>query len=122
MSLDLKLNQQLRNSAGTFVIAEIGHNHQGSVEQARAMFLAAKESGANAVKLQKRNNKTLFVKELYDQPYDNKNSYGATYGSIARHLSSVEKSMLSYRATQSNSTSCCSQRRSISRVLTSSQT
>jgi sialic acid synthase len=77
---ELKLDQECRNSAASFVIAEIGHNHQGSVEQARALFLAAKESGANAVKLQKRNNRTLFVKELYDQPYDNKNSYGATYG------------------------------------------
>jgi len=80
MSIKLKLEEGLRNSASAFVIAEIGHNHQGSVEQARAMFLAAKESGANAVKLQKRNNRTLFVKELYDQPYDNENSYGATYG------------------------------------------
>ena len=98
MSLDLKLNQQLRNSAGTFVIAEIGHNHQGSVEQARAMFLAAKESGANAVKLQKRNNKTLFVKELYDQPYDNKNSYGATYG---EHREALEFSREEYVELQS---------------------
>lgn len=80
MSIKFKLEKSLRNSASAFVIAEIGHNHQGTVEQARAMFLAAKESGANAVKLQKRNNRTLFVKELYDQPYDNKNSYGATYG------------------------------------------
>jgi sialic acid synthase len=63
-----------------FVIAEIGHNHQGSLDMARAMFLAAKTAGADAVKLQKRNNRTLFTKALYNQPYDNENSYGATYG------------------------------------------
>lgn len=93
MSHELKLDQTLRNSACTFVIAEIGHNHQGSVEQARAMFLAAKESGANAVKLQKRNNRTLFVRELYDQPYDNENSYGATYG---EHREALEFSREEY--------------------------
>lgn len=80
MTHEIKFDKDFRQSTNSFVIAEIGHNHQGSVVKAREMFLAAKESGANAVKLQKRNNKTLFVKELYDQPYDNENSYGATYG------------------------------------------
>lgn len=93
MSIELKLDKVRRNSTSAFVIAEIGHNHQGSVEQARAMFLAAKESGANAVKLQKRNNRTLFVKELYNQPYDNENSYGATYG---EHREALEFSREQY--------------------------
>jgi len=63
-----------------FVIAEIGHNHQGNLELAKQMFHAAKSCGADAVKLQKRNNRKLFTKELYDQPYDNENSFGKTYG------------------------------------------
>jgi N-acetylneuraminate synthase/sialic acid synthase len=63
-----------------YVIAEIGHNHQGKVEQCKEMFKVAKECGANAVKLQKRDNKSLFTKAMYDSPYDNRNSYGATYG------------------------------------------
>ena len=67
-------------ASGPFVIAEIGHNHQGSIDTAKKMFDAAKEAGASAVKLQKRNNKTLFSKKLYNQVYDNENSYGATYG------------------------------------------
>ena len=44
------------------------------------MFRAAKEAGADAVKLQKRNNKTLFTKALYDEPYQSENSYAPTYG------------------------------------------
>ena len=63
-----------------FVIAEIGHNHQGSLQKAKQLIKAAKECGASAVKLQKRDNKSLFTKEMFDQIYDNKNSYGATYG------------------------------------------
>jgi len=63
-----------------YVIAEIGHNHQGSLDTAKKMMLVAKECGVNAVKFQKRNNKELFTKALYEAPYNNENSYGATYG------------------------------------------
>lgn len=63
-----------------YVIAEIGHNHQGSVEKAREMFQAAKDCGVNAVKLQKRDNRTLFTREMYMSPYENENSFGSTYG------------------------------------------
>jgi N-acetylneuraminate synthase/sialic acid synthase len=63
-----------------FVIAEIGHNHQGSVEQAKQLFRAARDAGVDAVKLQKRDNRSLYTREAYDAPYDNENSFGATYG------------------------------------------
>lgn len=63
-----------------YVIAEIGHNHQGSVNTAMDMFKSAKECGANAVKLQKRDNKSLYTRELYNSPYTSENAYGATYG------------------------------------------
>lgn len=63
-----------------FVIAEIGHNHQGDLETALRMIRAAKESGASAVKLQKRANKALFTPSFYDSPYLSENAYGETYG------------------------------------------
>jgi N-acetylneuraminate synthase/sialic acid synthase len=63
-----------------FVVAEIGHNHQGDLKKAREMFKVAKECGVNAVKLQKRDNRSLYTKALYDAPYDNENSFGDTYG------------------------------------------
>lgn len=63
-----------------YVIAEIGHNHQGSLEKAKEMFRVAKECGVNAVKLQKRDNRSLCTSTLYNMPYDNENSYGPTYG------------------------------------------
>ena len=62
-----------------FYIAEIGNNHQGDIEIAKEMILAAKNAGASAVKFQKRNNKALMQKVLCDKEYDNKNSYGKTY-------------------------------------------
>jgi sialic acid synthase len=63
-----------------YVIAEVGHNHQGDVEQAKRLIDAAKECGANAVKLQKRSNRSLYTREFYEQPYDNELSFGRTYG------------------------------------------
>ena len=80
-----------------FVIAEIGHNHQGSIAKAREMFLAAKEAGVDAVKLQKRDNRSLYTRELYNQPYDNKNSYGNTYG---EHREALEFGKSEYRELQ----------------------
>lgn len=63
-----------------YVIAEIGHNHQGKFDTAREMFRVAKECGADAVKLQKRHNRTLYTAQAYDRPYNGENSFGATYG------------------------------------------
>lgn len=63
-----------------YVIAEVGHNHQGDVEKCKALFAAAKECGADAVKLQKRDNRSLYTQAAFDKPYENENSFGATYG------------------------------------------
>lgn len=62
------------------VIAEIGSNHGGSRDTAIRMIEMAAAHGADAVKFQKRSNRTLYSPELLDAPYVNENSYGATYG------------------------------------------
>src|SRR5690242_5840737 len=72
--------RQIDDSTDCWVIAEVGHNHQGDVEKCKRLFDAAKEAGADAVKLQKRDNRALFTKAMYDKPYENENSFGATYG------------------------------------------
>jgi len=71
---------EITDDGDCFVIAEIGHNHQGSVEKAKELFDEAKATGAHAVKLQKRDNRGLYTREMYNKPYENENSYGATYG------------------------------------------
>ena len=63
-----------------YVIAEIGHNHQGNLETANELLHAAKECGADAVKMQKRDNRSLYAAALYNQPYEHRNSFGKTYG------------------------------------------
>lgn len=71
---------EITEGGNCFVIAEIGHNHQGDFELCKRMIRKAKDCGATAVKLQKRDNKALYTTEMYNKPYDNENSYGATYG------------------------------------------
>src|SRR3569832_1691576 len=63
-----------------YVIAEIGNNHQGDLKTALNMIKVAAGMGVNAVKFQKRDNKALFTQAMYNKPYENENSYGATYG------------------------------------------
>jgi sialic acid synthase len=73
-------DRTISDSSDCFVVAEIGHNHQGSLEKAKEMFRTAKECGVDAVKLQKRDNRSLYTRKLYNQPYDHEHSFGSTYG------------------------------------------
>jgi sialic acid synthase len=88
---------QIADDAPCYVIAEIGHNHQGEVEKAKQLISSAHEWGANAVKLQKRSNRTLYTRAYYDQPYDNEMSFGATYG---EHREALELGADEYRELQ----------------------
>ena len=89
--------RRIADDAPCFVIAEIGHNHQGSVERAKELFRAARDAGVDAVKLQKRDNRRLYTRALYDSPYDNENSFGATYG---EHREALELDRDAYRELQ----------------------
>jgi N-acetylneuraminate synthase/sialic acid synthase len=80
-----------------YVIAEIGHNHQGKLDTAFDLFRQAKEVGANAVKLQKRDNRTLYTKKMFNRPYENENSFGPIYG---EHREALEFDLDEYRELQ----------------------
>ena len=73
-------NVTISDESDCYLIAEIGHNHQGSVDKAVEMIAEAASAGAHAVKFQKRSNRTLYTREFFDKPYENENSWGATYG------------------------------------------
>lgn len=85
---------EITESSKPFVIAEIGHNHQGDVETCKKLIKAAADAGASAVKLQKRGNKTLFTPEAFDAPYLSENAFGSTYG---EHREFLEFDEFEYR-------------------------
>ena len=84
----------ISDEAPPYIIAEIGHNHQGNVESAIKLISAAAHAGASAAKFQKRDNKTLFTPELYNQPYNSENSFGETYG---KHREALEFGVEEYK-------------------------
>jgi N-acetylneuraminate synthase/sialic acid synthase len=88
---------EIHDRSECYVVAEIGHNHQGEAEKAKQLIRSAKEWGVNAVKLQKRSNRTLYTREFFDQPYENEFSFGRTYG---EHREALELDADEYRELQ----------------------
>lgn len=83
----------ITDASPAWVIAEIGSNHGGDAQVACDMIRIAASCGAGAVKLQKRDNRTLYTQALLDQPYVNEHSYGPTYGA---HREALEFSRTEY--------------------------
>lgn len=67
-----------------YVIAEIGINHNGSVETAKRLIDAAVFSGCDAVKFQKRTVEVVYTPEELAKPREN--PFGATNGDLKRGL------------------------------------
>ena len=75
-----------RNSIDSFVIAEVGQNHQGDLDKARKYIVEFAQKGANAIKFQTRNNKELFDEAAYNAPYQSENAFAAKYGEHRERL------------------------------------
>ena len=67
----------------TFIIAELGINHNGSIDIARKLIDAAQWAGADAVKFQKRDIDIVYAGQL-DQPRES--PWGTTLGEQKRAL------------------------------------
>jgi N-acetylneuraminate synthase len=59
-----------------YLIAEIGINHNGSMEIAKKLIIAAADAGFDAVKFQKRTIDKVYTKEFLDSPRES--SWGTT--------------------------------------------
>ena len=57
-------NNQLKE---TYLIAEIGNNHNGSIKLAKKMIISAKKNGADCVKFQTFTQESLFTKNYLDK-------------------------------------------------------
>ncbi len=70
----------------SFVIAEVGQNHQGDLNTAREYIKVFAQAGADAVKFQTRNNRYLFSSDAYEADYDSENAFAQTYGAHREKL------------------------------------
>ena len=92
---ELRIGSTLINDQNSpYLIAEVGHNHQGSLETCIQLIRAASYAGASAVKLQKRNNVELFTSAAYNAPYNSENAFGSAYGAHREALEFGESEYL----------------------------
>ena len=63
-----------------YIIAEIGQNHQGSIETAKKLMKVAKDCGADCVKFQKSDFNAKFTSSVLSRRYDSPHAFGLTYG------------------------------------------
>ena len=62
---------------GTFIIAEIGINHNGSLDLVKEMIQKAHAAGVDAVKFQKRDIELVYPPEVLNS--ERKSPFGTTY-------------------------------------------
>jgi len=72
-------NRSIGENEPPFIIAEIGNNHNGSLNNALELIKTANDIGVDAVKFQVKNIEKSFSQELLDSPYVTENSFGKTY-------------------------------------------
>jgi sialic acid synthase SpsE/spore coat polysaccharide biosynthesis protein SpsF (cytidylyltransferase family) len=78
----------------SYIIAEIGQNHNGDINIAKRLIEMAVRCGANAVKFQKRDIASELTAEAFNRLYDNPNSFGKTYGEHRQFLELNEEQHL----------------------------
>ena len=61
-------NNQIDDETSIFIIAEIGINHNGNLEIAKDLIDVAFDSGADAVKFQKRTIDLVYDQDMLDSP------------------------------------------------------
>lgn len=73
-------NRWIGENEKTYIIAEIGINHNGSIELCKQMITAAARAGVDAVKMQKRTIEEMYTHKALEVPYDKPYAFGRTYG------------------------------------------
>lgn len=80
---------QIAGRSSPYIIAEIGANHNGDMELAKAMIKSAKACGCDAAKFQSWTPESLIAKEEYDrnQRYDDspKKHFGSLKAMVSRY-------------------------------------
>ena len=92
-------NRWVGDGEPTFVVAEVGQNHNGDVGIAKKLIDLSAAAGVDAVKFCKRNLKYELTEEAYDAPYENPNSFGPTYG---KHREALEFSPAQHKEVQAH--------------------
>lgn len=80
MEIVLKNGRKIGDNHPAYIIAEIGINHNGSIDIAKKLVEKASIIGIDAVKFQKRTIEEMYRSDFLKMPYIKDNSFGETYG------------------------------------------
>ena len=80
----------------TFIIAEIGVNHNGSLALAKKLCKMSKLAGSNAIKIQSYISDLIVTKNLNLAPYQNKNIYSKKKNKKIKMVDMIKKYELSF--------------------------
>lgn len=96
--IQLTKNRSVYNYCEPYIIAELGSNHNGDMELAKRLIIAAKASGAHCVKFQSWSKDTIFSKKTYEENYfvadDYRNRTDHTLESIVEAYSISEEELV----------------------------
>lgn len=79
------------------IIAEVGQNHQGNIKIAEEYIKQFAKFGADVIKFQTRDNKTLFSKGAYNKTYNSENAFADIYGKHREKLELNKKNLIKLR-------------------------
>lgn len=98
MAIQLTAVKEVSNFCAPYIIAELGSNHNGNMELAKKLIMAAKEAGADCVKFQSWSKDTIFARKKYDDNYfiadDYRNRTDYTLEEIVEAYSISEEELL----------------------------
>ncbi len=80
MEIKISENKYIGDNHPCFIVAEIGQNHNGSIENAKKLIDMSSTCQVDAVKFCKRDINSELTKEAYDKPYPCPQSFGESYG------------------------------------------
>lgn len=96
--IQLTPKRKVADFATPYIIAELGSNHNGDMELARKLILAAKDAGADCVKFQSWSKDSIFSRKTYEDNYfiadDYRNRTDYTLESIVDAYSISEEELL----------------------------
>ena len=87
--------KQLKDKA--LIIAEVGQNHQGNSKIAADYVRQFSQLGADIIKFQTRENKTLFSKNAYNKAYNSENAFAEIYGKHREKLELNKKDLINLK-------------------------
>lgn len=79
VEIQVNSNRFVGDGYALYLIAEIGINHNGDFELCKKLIDEAINSGADAVKMQKRTIEEMYTKDALDTSYNKAYSFGRTY-------------------------------------------